>query len=145
MKKPITVLTYGSFDLFHIGHLRILQKAAGVGDRLIVGISSDEFHAKKKGEEPIMDFWARTAIIRELKCVDFVLPESTWEQKTRDIELNGVDLLIMGDDWRGKFDDLPCKVLYLPRTKGISTSDIKKVIKDAYSTKKSQVPRDSKV
>lgn len=121
-----TILTYGTFDLFHIGHLRLLQRLRALGDRLIVGVSTDEFNATK-GKHTIVPFADRAEIISALSCVDLVIPETCWEQKADDIKHHQVDILGMGDDWRGKFDDLSslCEVVYLPRTEGISSTQIR--------------------
>ena len=124
-----TILTYGTFDLFHIGHVQILERAAALGDRLCVGVSSDAFNSTK-GKRCIMPYDNRAAIVRAMRCVDEVFPEHHWEQKREDIDRCGADVLVMGDDWTGKFDDLKdvCDVQYLPRTEGISTTDIKKTL-----------------
>ena len=127
-----TVLTYGTFDLFHVGHLRLLERARNLGDRLIVGVSTDEFNAKK-GKTSIMTFTERSAIVASLKCVDMVIAEQDWRQKPSDILEHLVGIFVMGDDWRGKFDDLSsmCRVTYLPRTLGISSSLLKSSIHSA--------------
>ena len=124
-----TVLTYGTFDLFHIGHVQILERARALGDRLCVGVSSDEFNAIK-GKRCIMPYENRSMIVGALRCVDEVFPEDHWEQKVDDIKRCKADVLVMGDDWAGKFDELKelCDVQYLPRTEGISTTDIKKTL-----------------
>lgn len=125
-RREITVLTYGTFDLFHIGHLRILQRAKMLGDHLIVGISTDDFNLKKN-KKTVIPYHERAEIISKIEYVDCVLPEACWEQKTDDIIRNNVDVFVMGHDWEGKFDFLSdyCEVIYLPRTKGISTTKIK--------------------
>jgi len=121
-----TVITYGTYDLFHVGHLRLLERARTLGDRLVVAVSSDEFNAGK-GKKTIIPFADRAAIIAALKCVDLVIPENTWEQKVDDIKRFNVTTFVMGDDWKGKFDELKelCEVLYFPRTDGISTTELK--------------------
>lgn len=121
-----TVITYGTFDLFHIGHLRLLQRAKELGDRLIVGVSTDEFN-EIKGKKSIIPFEQRAEIVQNIKCVDIVIPESSWEQKLEDIKKYSVDIFVMGEDWKGKFDYLYeyCEVVYLPRTPGISTTELK--------------------
>ncbi len=127
MEKQVrTVITYGTFDLFHIGHLKILQRAKMLGDRLIVGISTDDFNLKKN-KKTVIPYHERAEIISNIKFVDDVLPESSWEQKSNDIIQHNVDIFVMGHDWEGKFDFLSeyCEVTYLPRTKGISTTKIK--------------------
>jgi glycerol-3-phosphate cytidylyltransferase len=125
-KQARTVITYGTFDLFHIGHLKILQRAKMLGDRLIVGISTDDFNLKKN-KKTVIPYHERAEIISNIRFVDDVLPESSWEQKSTDIIQNNVDIFVMGHDWEGKFDFLSeyCEVTYLPRTKGISTTKIK--------------------
>jgi len=126
---PKTVLTYGTFDLFHIGHLNVLKRLRGLGDRLIVGVSTDEFNAVK-GKKPVVPFEQRIEIVRSIKYVDEAIPEENWAQKRLDIERYGVDVFGIGDDWRGKFDDLgdSVEVVYLPRTEGISTTEMKRVL-----------------
>ena len=121
-----TVLTYGTFDLFHYGHVRLLERARNMGDRLGVGVSSDAFN-DVKGKRCVMPFEHRAAIVKALSCVDFVFPETGWEQKRQDIRTYKADILVMGDDWRSKFDHLSdlCRVEYLERTDGISTTEIK--------------------
>lgn len=125
-----TVLTYGTFDLFHIGHLRLIERLAAMGDRLIVGVSTDEFNAGK-GKKSVVSYDDRAAIVQSIKGVDLVLPERSWEQKRADIVEHGVDIFVMGDDWTGKFDDLSdvCEVRYLPRTSGVSSTDIKEMLR----------------
>ena len=126
---PKTVLTYGTFDLFHIGHLQLLKRLGALGDRLVVGVSTDEFNAVK-GKKPVVPFEQRIEIVRSLKCVDVAIPETNWEQKRQDIQDHGADIFGIGDDWRGKFDFLQdaVEVVYLPRTKGISTTEMKRVL-----------------
>ena len=121
-----TVLTYGTFDMFHVGHLEILQRLRAMGDRLVVGVSTDEFNSSK-GKTSVFPFEQRSAIVAALRCVDEVFPEERWEQKTSDIDQYDVSILGMGEDWAGKFDDLSsqCQVVYLPRTPGVSTSEVK--------------------
>ncbi len=125
-----TVLTYGTFDLFHIGHLRLIERLAAMGDRLIVGVSTDEFNAGK-GKKSVVSYDDRAAIVGAIKGVDLVLPERAWEQKRTDIVEHGVDVFVMGDDWAGKFDELSdvCEVRYLPRTSGVSSTDIKEMLR----------------
>jgi len=123
MKK---VITYGTYDLLHVGHINLLRRAKELGDYLIVVVSSDEFNAIK-GKKAYYSFEDRKKILEAVKYVDEVLPEYTWEQKIDDVVKNNVDVFVMGDDWAGKFDFLKdyCEVVYLPRTEGISTSKIK--------------------
>ncbi|OZU88373.1 glycerol-3-phosphate cytidylyltransferase [Virgibacillus indicus] len=123
MKK---VITYGTFDLLHTGHINLLRRAKEYGDYLIVAISADEFNALK-GKKAYYTFEQRKAILEAIRYVDEVIPESTWEQKVEDVKKHDVDVFVMGDDWKGKFDFLNdhCEVVYLPRTVGISTTKIK--------------------
>lgn len=125
-----TVITYGTFDLFHVGHVQILERARALGDRLIVGVSSDEFNAIK-GKKSVFPYEHRARIVGTLRCVDGVFPEHDWGQKERDIRDHGADIFVMGHDWEGRFDNLNalCKVVYLPRTNGISTTELKSAIK----------------
>lgn len=118
------VITYGTFDLFHIGHLNILERAKQLGDYLIVAVSTDEFN-EIKGKKSFISFSDRKRIIESLRCVDEVIAEESWDQKERDIDRLSIDIFVMGDDWEGKFDHLPCKVTYFPRTPDISTSKIR--------------------
>jgi glycerol-3-phosphate cytidylyltransferase len=124
MKK---VITYGTFDLLHVGHINLLRRAKALGDYLIVVVSSDEFNALK-GKKAYYSFEDRKTILEAVRYVDEVLPEYTWEQKIDDVRDNDVDVFVMGDDWEGEFDFLKeyCEVVYLPRTEGISTTKIKK-------------------
>jgi glycerol-3-phosphate cytidylyltransferase len=121
-----TVLTYGTFDMFHIGHLKLLERLSRLGDRLIVAVSSDEFNSIK-GKKVMIPYEQRAAIVEAIKYVDMVIPEHNWEQKTEDIKKYNIDIFAMGHDWEGKFDELKvyCDVVYLPRTEGISTTDLK--------------------
>lgn len=126
-----TVLTYGTFDLFHIGHLNMLKRLKEKGDRLIVGVSTDEFNALK-GKRPIVPFEQRIEIVRSIRYVDEAIPESTWEQKRNDISKYDVDVFGIGEDWKGRFDDLEdqVEVVYLSRTSGISTTEMKRVLSE---------------
>ena len=129
-----TVITYGTFDLFHIGHLRLLERAktlAGEGGKLIVAVSSDRFNEVEKGKHCTVPDHDRMEIVAALRCVDQVILEENWEQKKTDIAKFGVDIFVMGDDWRGKFDFLKrqCEVVYLPRTPDVSSTEIKMNIK----------------
>lgn len=128
MKK---IITYGTFDLLHKGHVNILKRARELGDHLTVVVSSDEFNALK-GKEAYTSYEDRKYILEAIKYVDEVLPEFTWEQKIDDVKNNDIDVFVMGDDWEGKFDFLKeyCEVVYLPRTEGISTTKIKEDLKD---------------
>lgn len=124
-----TVLTYGTFDLFHVGHLNLLKRLSNLGDRLIVGISTDEFN-DLKGKKAVYTFEERREILGSIRYVDKVIPESCWEQKLDDIARYEVDIFAMGDDWKGRFDSLSefVDVVYLPRTPGVSTTAIRKDI-----------------
>ncbi|WP_131504389.1 glycerol-3-phosphate cytidylyltransferase [Exiguobacterium sp. s192] len=123
MKK---VITYGTFDLLHWGHINILRRAKEMGDYLIVAISTDEFN-RIKHKEAYHSYENRKMILEAVRYVDEVIPENDWEQKVKDVQKYGVDLFVMGDDWKGEFDFLKeyCEVVYLERTEGISTSQIK--------------------
>lgn len=123
MKK---VITYGTFDLLHIGHVNILRRAKELGDYLIVAISTDEFN-KIKGKKAYYPYEQRKAVVEAIRYVDEVIPETSWEQKIEDVQKYDIDVFVMGDDWKGKFDFLKdyCEVVYLPRTVGISTTQIK--------------------
>jgi len=123
MKK---VITYGTFDLLHKGHIRLLERAKALGDDLPVCVSSDEFNAEK-GKRAYTSYEDRKYILEAIKYVDRVIPEKSWDQKIKDVQDNDIDIFVMGDDWKGKFDFLKdyCEVVYLPRTEGISTTKIK--------------------
>lgn len=127
MKK---VITYGTFDLLHKGHINILRRAKDLGDYLVVAISSDEFNAIKD-KKAYHSFEDRKFILEAIKYVDEVIREDTWEQKVSDVQDHDIDIFVMGDDWEGKFDHLKeyCEVVYLPRTKDISTTQIKDELK----------------
>ncbi|MDF2556952.1 MAG: glycerol-3-phosphate cytidylyltransferase [Bacillales bacterium] len=123
MKK---VLTYGTFDLLHHGHINLLKRAKELGDYLIVAVSTDEFN-QLKGKGAYHSFEERKIILEAIRYVDKVIPENSWEQKRSDILMHNIDIFVMGSDWAEKFDELEelCDVLYLPRTEGISTTKIK--------------------
>ncbi len=121
-----TVITFGTFDVFHVGHVRVLQRAAELGDRLVVGVSADALNIAKKGRPPVFNQDERLEIISALKVVDEVFVEESLELKRDYIVEHGADVLVMGDDWAGKFDwdsDV-CEVVYLPRTPSVSTTGI---------------------
>ncbi len=126
-----TVITYGTFDLFHVGHVHILRRSLELGDRLIVGISSDAFN-QTKGKKSFISFEDRCTIVKACKYVDDVFAEESWDQKPNDIKRFNADVFVMGDDWAGKFDMLSeyCEVQYLSRTEGISSSLIRKSLGD---------------
>ncbi|TCP78305.1 glycerol-3-phosphate cytidylyltransferase [Pseudomonas putida] len=121
-----TVITYGTFDLFHIGHVHLLKNAKALGSKLIVAVSHDSFN-EQKGKSAFSSYDDRSIIVSSCKYVDMVIPELNWEQKRQDIIKYNVDIFTIGDDWRGEFDFLKdlCEVVYLPRTPGISSSQIK--------------------
>jgi glycerol-3-phosphate cytidylyltransferase len=125
------VLTYGTFDLFHVGHIRLLERARSLGSYLVVGLSTDEFNLSK-GKRSVFSYSERFAILGALRHVDKIIPENDWEQKLNDVIANEIDVFVMGDDWEGKFDFLKpnCEVVYLPRTSGISTTYIKYLISE---------------
>jgi glycerol-3-phosphate cytidylyltransferase len=120
------VITFGTYDVFHIGHVNILERAAELGDYLIVGVSSDALSFKKKQRYPLYSQDDRVKIISSMRCVDDVFIEESLEDKARYIEMKKADLLVMGDDWEGRFDWVKpwCEVVYLPRTPSISTTEI---------------------
>lgn len=124
--KARCVLTFGTFDVFHVGHLRLLQRARALGDRLIVGVSTDALTARKKGRDPVFGTQERLDIISALRCVDEVFLEETLEQKRSYLTQHSADVLAMGDDWTGRFDEFSdiCDVVYLPRTPAISTTAV---------------------
>ena len=128
-----TVITMGTFDLFHIGHLHVLQRARAMGDNLVVGVSSDELNMKKKNRVPLIKLSDRLAIVNALECVNEVFVEESLESKEDYLRQfgSGPDtIFVIGDDWKGKFDYLPFKVVYLERTPEISTTDLIKKIQD---------------
>lgn len=127
MKEEKIVLTYGTFDMFHIGHLNLLNRLKNLGSKLIVAVSTDEFNSIK-GKKTLIPFEQRALIVQNIKCVDMVISEKNWEQKIDDIKKYNVDIFAMGEDWQGKFDFLKdyCEVIYLPRTQNISTTELKK-------------------
>ena len=125
------VITYGTFDLLHYGHINLLRRAKELGDYLIVALSTDEFNWNSKQKKSYFDYEKRKALLEAIRYVDLVIPEECWDQKRRDIVEYHADVFVMGDDWEGKFDDLKdlCEVVYLPRTPEISTSKIKTDLK----------------
>jgi len=133
MKEKI-VITYGTFDLFHIGHLKLLKRAKALGDKLIVAVSTDEFNLDKN-KKTIIPFNQRCELLENIKCVDKVIAEESWEQKIEDVKKYNVDVFVMGHDWKGKFDFLKehCDVVYLSRTKGVSSTEIKQSFKKLIS------------
>jgi glycerol-3-phosphate cytidylyltransferase len=122
-----TVLTYGTFDVLHVGHIHLLRRARELGDRLIVGLSTDEFNSSKH-KSALLDYGNRKAVLEAVRYVDLVIPEATWEQKVSDVREYDVDVFVIGDDWTGQFDFLKelCEVRYLSRTPEISSAEIKR-------------------
>ena len=120
------IITYGTFDVLHIGHINLLKRARALGDKLIVAISSDEFN-RGKNKSAFLNYDNRKAVLEAIKYVDMVIPETNWEQKITDIDKYNVDTFVIGDDWEGKFDFLKekCEVIYLSRTDGISSTQIR--------------------
>lgn len=133
LPKGRRVLTYGTYDLLHYGHIRLLERAAALGDCLIVGLSTDEFNSIK-GKECFYPYEIRKEMLEAIRYVDMVIPEREWEQKPADIAEWDVDVVVMGSDWAGKpeFEYLRefCEVVYLDRTDGVSTTDVKARLKD---------------
>lgn len=121
------VITYGTFDLLHYGHINLLKRARLQGDYLVVALSTDEFNLNDKNKKCYFSFEKRKTLLEAIRYVDLVIPEHNWEQKRSDIELYHIDEFVIGDDWLGKFDFLKpsCEVVYLPRTPEISTTKIK--------------------
>lgn len=128
MKK---VITYGTFDLLHYGHINLLQRAKALGDYLIVALSTDEFNSIEKNKVTYFTYEERKRLLEAIRYVDLVIPEKNWDQKVSDVQEFKVDTFVMGDDWKGKFDFLSeyCEVVYLERTPEISTTKIKKDLK----------------
>ncbi len=123
------VLTYGTFDLLHVGHIRLLKRAKALGDELIVAVSKDEFN-EIKGKKAINSYEDRKEILESISYVSSVIPEYEWDQKISDVIKHKIDVFVIGDDWEGKFDFLKeyCEVVYLPRTEDISTTQIKEIV-----------------
>ena len=125
MKK---VITYGTFDLLHYGHVNLLQRAKALGDYLVVALSTDEFNWNEKQKKCYFSFEERKRLLEAIRYVDLVIPENSWEQKVHDVQEYHIDTFVIGDDWEGKFDflkDEGCEVVYLPRTPEISSSQIR--------------------
>ncbi len=126
------VVTYGTFDMLHYGHINLLRRAKGLGDYLIVAVSTDEFNLKQKQKKCYFSYEQRKALVEAIRYVDLVIPEESWEQKIADAHEYHVDIFVIGEDWRGKFDFLKeegVEVVYLPRTPEISTTQIKEDLK----------------
>jgi len=126
------VITFGTFDIFHVGHLNILERAAEYGEHLIVGISTDQLNFSKKQRYPICPQKSRSDIVKALKCVEQVFFEESLALKREYIIEHKADILVMGDDWQGKFDEFNdiCEVIYLPRTPSISTTELIEIVKE---------------
>lgn len=123
------VITYGTFDLLHYGHISLLSRAKSLGDYLIVALSTDEFNLNNKNKSCYFDYDKRKQLVEAIRFVDLVIPETCWEQKNTDIQRYDIDTFVMGDDWQGEFDWLGaegCEVVYLARTPEVSSSQIKK-------------------
>ena len=127
MKK---VITYGTFDLLHYGHINLLRRAKEQGDYFIVALSSDEFNSLK-GKKAHFSYEERKIVLEAIRYVDEIIPENSWDQKIADVREKQIDIFVMGNDWQGEFDFLKeyCEVVYLPRTEGVSTTQIKEEIK----------------
>ncbi len=138
-----TVITYGTFDLFHVGHVNLLRRLRSLGDRLVVGLSTDEFNLGK-GKKTVVPYHQRAEVLRAVRYVDGVFPETCWEQKNDDIRREQASIFAMGDDWAGKFDHLKeiVEVIYLPRTEGISTTNLK-IVMSAFQMEKIEAIRHS--
>ena len=128
MKK---VITYGTYDTLHFGHIKLLERAKNLGDFLIVGLSTDKFNSLK-GKKSLLNYEERKSYLQSIKYVDLIIPENNWEQKIEDIKKNDIDIFTIGDDWKGKFDYLSefCNVKYLSRTSAISSSLIRSKINE---------------
>ena len=126
------VITYGTFDLLHYGHINLLQRAKALGDYLVVALSTDEFNWNSKNKKTYFPYDVRKKLLESIRYVDLVIPEENWEQKTSDVQLYKIDTFVIGADWEGKFDFLKdyCDVVYLPRTPEISTTQIKNDLKN---------------
>ncbi len=124
-----TVITYGTFDILHIGHINLLRRARELGDRLIVGLSTDEFNGRKH-KTALLDYDNRRVVLEAIRHVDLVIPEQSWEQKTADVRKYSAAIFVIGDDWEGEFDFLRelCEVRYLPRTQDVSSTSIKQTL-----------------
>jgi glycerol-3-phosphate cytidylyltransferase len=125
-------ITYGTYDLFHVGHVNLFRRIKERCDSLVVAVSTDEFNANK-GKRSVVPFADRLEIVRACRYVDLAIPETGWDQKERDIVQYGIDLFVMGSDWTGRFDSLKplCEVLYLPRTEGVSSTELKDQVRSA--------------
>jgi glycerol-3-phosphate cytidylyltransferase len=124
------IITYGTYDVLHVGHINLLRRARILGDRLIVALSTDEFNLGKQ-KSALLTYENRKAVLEAIRYVDLVIPEESWEQKITDVQKYNVDTFVIGSDWEGKFDFLKeyCNVVYLPRTDGISSTVIRNDLK----------------
>ncbi len=140
MKNKKTIITYGTFDMFHIGHLKLLKRLKKMGGKLIVAVSTDEFN-RGKGKKVMIPYKQRAKILKSIKYVDKVIPEKNWNQKVTDVQKHKVDIFAIGDDWKGEFDFLEehCKVVYLERTKDISTTQLKRSLTNFMSIPKKDI------
>lgn len=132
------VITYGTFDLLHYGHINLLRRAKALGDYLIVALSTDEFNRVQKGKKCYFNYEQRKELLESVRYVDLVIPENSWEQKLIDVKEYHIDTFVIGDDWTGKFDflkDEGVEVVYLPRTPKISTTQIKEDLDSSNSSK----------
>lgn len=127
--RPVRAITYGTYDLFHVGHVNLFRRIRERCDHLIVAVSTDEFNAIK-GKQAVMSFADRCALVAACRYVDEVIAENGWDQKERDIVQHRADLFVMGGDWAGRFDHLAplCRVEYLPRTEGVSSTELKQIV-----------------
>lgn len=127
------VITYGTFDLLHYGHINLLRRAKELGDYLIVALSTDDFNWNEKRKKSFFNYEQRKKLLEAIRYVDLVIPEESWEQKRQDVKEYHIDTFVIGDDWKGKFDFLSdlCNVVYLPRTPEISSTQIKDALKEA--------------
>lgn len=128
------VITYGTFDLFHIGHLNMLKRARELGDHLTVAVSTDDFNAGKH-KQCVYPYEHRARIVEAIRYVDMVIPEVSWQQKISDVKNHRIDVFVIGEDWTGEFDFLRefCEVVYLPRTRSISTTAIRDIVQKGKS------------
>ncbi|WP_335838254.1 adenylyltransferase/cytidyltransferase family protein [Aeromonas veronii] len=141
-----TIITYGTFDMFHIGHLNLIKRLRDLGDKVIVAVSTDEFN-ESKGKKCLIPFEHRIEIVKNIVGVDIVIAENDWGQKVSDIVKYNVDIFVMGDDWKGKFDDLSsyCQVMYLPRTDGVSTTYLKSILSNVSPSLKEDIEKSFKI
>lgn len=137
-----TILTYGTFDMFHFGHVELLRRLKDMGDKLIVGVSTDEFN-RLKGKRSLYSYEHRAKIVEAIKYVDEVIPEHSWGQKSHDIERLEVDVFAIGDDWKGKFDELKeiCEVHYMPRTPDVSSTELRNSLNTISSVSKHDIEK----